>query len=302
MKLTMVLIPTMALSMACASSMPTPELVRAREAYARAERSEAARLAPASLLSARQALNKAEAIHKDDAQSREERSFAYVAQRRAELAMVQGSIQAQRNSRAALEKQHEELQDSQRETAERQLDATQEQMKNLHAQMYTQSAHAKAALNASAAELERERERTQAALASLEKIAQVKEEARGTVLTLSGQVLFLTGKAELLPAARDQLQQVAKALIDNGDNRSIVIEGHTDSRGDEAMNMQLSRERADAVRLFLIDAGVPADRLTSVGKGEAAPIASNDTPEGRANNRRVEIVLSNANSQKVGGR
>jgi outer membrane protein OmpA-like peptidoglycan-associated protein len=261
--------------------------VRAREAYSRAEHSPESRLAPASLLSARQALDKAEAVHRDDPQSNEEKSQAYVAQRRAELAMIEGTMQAQRNERALVEQQYEQLQTSR-------INMSQEQVRNLNSQLYTQGERANAALNASAAELQRERERTKNALASLEKIAQVKEESRGTVLTLSGQVLFVTGKAELLPAARDQLQTVAKALIDQGDSRAIVIEGHTDSRGDEAMNMTLSQQRAEAVRSFLITAGVPAERMTAVGRGEGTPVASNDTVEGRANNRRVELVLSNS--------
>lgn len=297
MKLTTALTSVALLSSACASSMPTPQLVQAREAYSRAEKSPDSSMVPASLFSARQALDKAEAVHRDHPQSNEERSYAYVAQRRAERVIVDGSVQKERYLRASLEEQREQLQNSQRLNAERQLNATEEQVKNLNAQIYTQSAQANAALSASEAELARERDRTKRAMESLEKVAQVKEETRGTVLTLSGQVLFLTGKAELLPAARDQLGQVAKALIDQGDARPILVEGHTDSRGDESMNLKLSQERAEAVRSFLVEAGVPAERIKAVGRGESEPVASNDTPEGRANNRRVELVLSNSDRQ-----
>jgi outer membrane protein OmpA-like peptidoglycan-associated protein len=237
------------------------------------------------VLSARQALDRAEAVHKDDPQSNEERSYAYVAQRRAELAMIEGAMQQQRNQRAAVEQQYEQLQTSR-------INSSMDQVRSLSSQLHGQRERA----NATAAELQRERERTRNALASLEKIAQVKEESRGTVLTLSGQVLFLTGKAELLPSAKDQLRQVAQTVLDQGDSRSIVVEGHTDSRGDEAMNLQLSQDRAEAVRQFLISVGVPAERVSAVGRGETSPIASNDTAEGRANNRRVELVLSNQRS------
>ncbi|HTM46023.1 MAG TPA: OmpA family protein [Polyangiaceae bacterium] len=284
MKFTTLLVP-LALLAACASATPTPELVTAREAYYRAEHAPESRLAPASLLSARQALDRAEAAHKDDAQSNKERSLAYVAQRRAELALIDGKTQAQRNRRAEIDRQYEQ-------TQTKRINASQDQVRNLNAQLYSQGQRA----NQSEQELQLERQRTQNALASLERVAQVKEEARGTVVTLSGQVLFLSGKSELLPSARDQLQTVAKALIDQGDSRSISIEGYTDSRGDESANMTLSQQRADAVRTFLISSGVPAERMTAVGKGESSPVASNDTAEGRANNRRVELILSNQGS------
>jgi len=128
----------------------------------------------------------------------------------------------------------------------------------------------------------------------LNKIAQVKEEARGMVITLSGQVLFVTGKSELLPAARDQLDQVAAALKDQGDLKPMVVEGYTDAVGSDATNLKLSKDRAEAVRTYLVSKGVSGDKITSVGKGKANPVASNDTPEGRANNRRVEIVVGSA--------
>jgi outer membrane protein OmpA-like peptidoglycan-associated protein len=282
MKLSSILMPISLGVTACASSTPTPELVQARDAYLRATHTPETRLAPASLLNAKQALDRAEAVHEDSPQSEEERTYAYIAQRKAELAVLDGTMQKDRNERVAAEQRYDQLQDAQRVNAQSQLGT-------MSAQLNSQ----RQLTNATAVELERERARTQRALQSLEKIGQLKEEARGTVLTLSGQVLFVTGKSELLPTARDQLGQVAKALSEPGQTQTITIEGHTDSRGDEAMNMKLSQERADAVKMYLISVGVPAERITAVGKGEGTPVASNDTPEGRANNRRVEIVMSN---------
>jgi outer membrane protein OmpA-like peptidoglycan-associated protein len=137
-------------------------------------------------------------------------------------------------------------------------------------------------------------------MASLSKIAQVKEEQRGVVITLDGQVLFVTGKAELLPIARDRLNEVAKSLKELDDDKLVSIEGFTDSRGADDMNQKLSQDRANAVRDYLASQGVKAEKLRAIGRGEANPVASNDTPEGRANNRRVEIVIQSSAQAAAG--
>jgi outer membrane protein OmpA-like peptidoglycan-associated protein len=118
----------------------------------------------------------------------------------------------------------------------------------------------------------------------------VKKESRGTVITLSGNVLFASGKSMLLPGAQTSLNQVADALKDQNDAK-ILVEGHTDSKGSEASNMELSRARAEAVASYLASRGVPKEQITSQGYGPSRPVADNNTPEGRANNRRVEIVV-----------
>jgi outer membrane protein OmpA-like peptidoglycan-associated protein len=122
--------------------------------------------------------------------------------------------------------------------------------------------------------------------------ATVKKEARGTVITISGQVLFASGKSELLPAASDSLARVADALKDIEPGKKIIVEGHTDSTGSTAYNERLSVERAEHVKTFLASHGVDDSKLEVIGQGEAQPVASNATPEGRANNRRVEIVVA----------
>ena len=130
-----------------------------------------------------------------------------------------------------------------------------------------------------------------AALASLQKIASVKEEKRGVVITLSGAVLFATGKYELLPIARTNLDQVAKAIGDQG-YKKIIVEGHTDSRGSAQMNETLSLKRAESVRTYLVSRGIDSSKITAVGIGEVRPVAPNSTAEGRANNRRVELIVT----------
>jgi outer membrane protein OmpA-like peptidoglycan-associated protein len=129
------------------------------------------------------------------------------------------------------------------------------------------------------------------AMKSLEEIAKIKEEQRGMVITLDGSVLFASGKTELLPIAQTKLDKVAEVLQQQSDDKRMVVEGHTDSMGSDADNLKLSQKRAESVRTYLVSKGVKADRITAVGKGESVPVADNKTAEGRANNRRVEIVV-----------
>jgi outer membrane protein OmpA-like peptidoglycan-associated protein len=277
---------------ACASSTPTPELVNARQAYDRARTDPTASLVPDSVLSAKQALDKAEAVHNSDPQSDSEKSYAYVAQRRAELALALGDNAKAKQQADAAAAHYTELQDKLRTSAVAQLGAERTQVSQLGSALQQSQTGLAAETDArKAAEA-----RAARAMESLNKIAQVKEEARGMVITLSGQVLFVTGKSELLPAAQDQLDQVAKALKDQGDIKPMVVEGYTDSVGSDSNNLTLSKNRAEAVRSYLVSKGIPTDKITSVGKGKANPVASNDTPDGRANNRRVEIVIAGGNS------
>ena len=92
--------------------------------------------------------------------------------------------------------------------------------------------------------------------------------------------------------AQSKLTSVAEALKDQ-DDRKIVVEGHTDSVGSDASNQELSMARAQSVVGFLTSHGVPADRVTAQGFGASRPVADNKSPEGRANNRRVEIIVQN---------
>jgi outer membrane protein OmpA-like peptidoglycan-associated protein len=138
-----------------------------------------------------------------------------------------------------------------------------------------------------------EKRATQAA-ADLARVASVKQEARGMVITLSGSVLFASGKSELLPAAQARLSAVAQALASQDPDSKLVVEGHTDSQGTAASNQLLSQLRAEAVRMYLVSHGIADDRVTSMGVGPTRPIAGNDSAEGRANNRRVEIIVQPA--------
>ena len=215
MKISTIALVTSFLSIsACAATTPTPELVSARQAYDQARTDPNAKLVPDSVLSAKQALDKAEATHENSPQSDEDRSFSYVAQRRSELSMALG---ANAKAKAGPSRIHGQVRPAARQSAYLGRGTTGRRTRHgestRHAARTEQCGLAEA--NARAAR----------AMESLAKIAQVKEEARGMVITLSGQVLFVTGKAELLPAAQDQLALVAKALQDQGEIRPIVVEG-----------------------------------------------------------------------------
>ena len=117
--------------------------------------------------------------------------------------------------------------------------------------------------------------------------------AIGNILTngkfVTHGITFDIGKATLLPQSMGVMNDVAKFLKANT-NINMEIDGHTDNTGSAASNMTLSQQRANAVEAQLITMGIDASRLTTKGYGSTVPIASNDTPEGQANNRRVEFV------------
>jgi outer membrane protein OmpA-like peptidoglycan-associated protein len=133
-------------------------------------------------------------------------------------------------------------------------------------------------------------------MADLARVASVKQDTRGTVITLSGGVLFASAKYDLLPAAQSNLAQVADALSKSDPDSKIIVAGYTDSQGGQAYNMELSQHRAEAVRSFLVSHGVASDRISAQGFGPSQPVADNASAEGRADNRRVEIVVQPAAS------
>jgi outer membrane protein OmpA-like peptidoglycan-associated protein len=124
---------------------------------------------------------------------------------------------------------------------------------------------------------------------------QAKQTDRGVVVTL-GDVLFDTGQATLKPGADLAVNRLATFLSSNPQTK-VLIEGHTDSRGSEDYNVGLSERRAHAVSTALVSRGIAADQIQTLGRGKAYPVASNDTPEGRQQNRRVEIVFSDASGR-----
>lgn len=124
----------------------------------------------------------------------------------------------------------------------------------------------------------------------LSKLAATKTTERGFIVTLPG-LFFDSGKSALKAGARNTLSKIADQLRVN-DQFTVTIEGHTDSVGSDALNQSLSEKRAEAVRSYLLSRGIPAGRMTVTGLGETSPVATNDTPAGRQQNRRVELVIA----------
>jgi len=132
-----------------------------------------------------------------------------------------------------------------------------------------------------------------AQIRKLQEDLQAKQTERGTLVTF-GDVLFDLDRAELKPGGLRSVQKLADFLNQNKE-RHVIVEGYTDSTGSDSYNQRLSERRADAVRMALIRMGVDPQRIVSQGYGEAYPVASNDSPSGRAMNRRVEVTISNDN-------
>lgn len=245
------------------------ELDRAREAVADVRANpQAGRYAQAELEEAEAALARAEQSFEDGEDLELIRHEAYVAQGHAEIA------EARIGERAALEGI---------EDAELERTRVLEQVREQEAEL----ARAQAEEARMQADFATERaEQLQQELANLK----AEQTERGLVLTL-GDVLFDTDEARLKPGANSTIQRLAEFLGEYPDRR-LLIEGHTDSRGTDEYNRDLSLRRADAVRTALMAAGVGSDRLKAQGLGEQFPVASNETAAGRQENRRVDIIVS----------
>ncbi|MGL5888891.1 MAG: OmpA family protein, partial [Bacteroidia bacterium] len=130
----------------------------------------------------------------------------------------------------------------------------------------------------------------QAGLPSNNGCPEVKEETKKVLAQALAGVQFETGKDVIKKTSYAILDNVVKVMMDNPEYK-LSIEGHTDNQGDDAKNLDLSQRRANAVMKYLTDKGVQANRLRATGFGEAKPVETNDTPAGRAKNRRVEFKV-----------
>jgi len=245
---------------------------RAREANLSAER-QAARSDIA------QARSEASEAQSEASQARSEASEAQDQAARAEQQAAEyrdAMARAQQEANQARERVKEAQTDADRAKANEELARAQAEQARLEAEQAKQEKEAA----------------EQQLYVSLNQILETKREARGLVVSLS-DVLFDFNKATLKPGARERLAKLAGVLIAYPGQYRIEVDGFTDAVGSDEYNLKLSENRAETVHSYLVESGVKPDHIGQVrGMGKMMPVATNDTPEGRQMNRRVEIVIS----------
>lgn len=284
----------------CATKIENPMLTSARENFTKVQADpDVNKYSPLELQDAKDAFEKAERIAQAGADSAEVEHYAYMAKQKA---LISGEVAAMKvadkeveiasaeRNRVLLGARTREAEysmsqaDMARQDAETQRLATDEALKKAQQR---------------AVEVEKARQEAAAAEARAKKleaeIADMKasQTERGLVLTL-GDVLFDTGKSEIKAGAYSVIDKMV-GFLKEYPNRKVQIEGFTDSVGSDEYNLSLSTRRAEAVRNAMNGRGIAYDRILYRGYGEAFPVASNDTAEGRQRNRRVEIVISDEN-------
>jgi len=202
--------------------------------------------------------------------------LVYMADRKVEIARAEADTSFAEDQRAALSAQRDKAR----------LDARTHEADVAEGKVATARDEAGAA-NLAAANSEQQAAELQRQI----DVLQAKPTDRGLVLTL-GDVLFASGKANLLSGATGNLDKLA-AFLNKYPDRTVVIEGYTDNVGSEDYNQGLSERRADSVKSYLAGQGIGALRLSALGKGESGAVADNSSATGRQQNRRVEVVISN---------
>jgi outer membrane protein OmpA-like peptidoglycan-associated protein len=291
----------------CVTTAPA-QLVEARAAYETSSKGIASKLTPTELYDAKKVLDKAEIELTSNGDTLVCRDYAYIALRKIALADVKARTEADRQSIAEAVKAGVKVRDTQVKNTQAALSTAREQLVNERRTNAAATSELSAANTAQARELEKSASQLEVekqarlsaeakldgAMKDLAAVAAVKEEARGLVITLSGSVLFASGKHALLNTAMTKLDQVAEALKAQDSEKRMTVEGHTDNTGSDATNQTLSLNRAEAVRDYLVGRGVDSTKITAVGLGSRKSITDNKTAPNRANNRRVEIVIGSS--------
>jgi outer membrane protein OmpA-like peptidoglycan-associated protein len=214
----------------------------------------------------------------------------YIADRKIDIAAAQAQTKFYEDQRADLEAQQ---QNARLDARTHEVDVARNQAANAQADAQAQTLAASQArsdadaANATSAALTEQAAEMQRRIDDLD----MKVTNRGLVLTL-GDVLFATGRAELMTGATGHLDKLVDFLQQYTD-RTVVVEGYTDSTGTQAYNQDLSERRAQSVSNYLSAHGVAAARISASGQGMNYPVSSNDSATGRQQNRRVEVIISN---------
>lgn len=255
-KSVVITVPVIALLLSACGGAPkkVDSLETARAAYLKASGEEVvAKHAAHELDAARNALSRADKVWRKDGKLVQVDHYSYVASQKVKIAEL---IAQRKEDDSRLENMNLERQRVQLDVRSQEVDRA----------------------RAEALALQQQLEEMQATVT-----------ARGIVATL-GDVLFDSGEAGLKASSAGNIEKIASFMLSYPD-RVAIVEGHTDSMGDDDYNYDLSRERAYTVRSALMALGVDGSRITTSNRGEAAPIADNNTREGRQKNRRVEVIF-----------
>ncbi len=331
---------TAALLSACANNSPNASLESARAVVDNATSNpEVIRRAPLELKAARDTIDKADGVWRNDHDEGEVNHLSYLARQRAEIARnlarsrqldedvkeansagdklrldarTREAEQARLDAAAA----QNQTQAAQAQARQAQMDAATAEQNAASAQRNAVAASRMAAADraqsiaaqeVAAAERLRAEQAAGTANAAQERVRQLeaqlrdieaKQTERGLLVTL-GDVLFAFNKADLTPQAGPRLDKLA-AFLKQFPQRKLLVEGYTDAVGSDAYNMELSERRAEAIREALIARGVDTTRVVTKGYGKAYPVADNGSADGRAMNRRVEVVIADENGNLRG--
>ena len=318
---------------ACASNAPNASLESARAVVSQtADNPEVVRRAPLELKAARDTIDKADSVWRNDRDEGEVNHLSYLAKQRAEVARnlarsrqvdedvkdansAGDKLRLEARTREA-EKARLDAIAAQNQTQTAQAQARQAQIDAANAQQNAAAATRMAAADraqsiaaqeAAATERLRAEQAAGTANAAQERVRQLeaqlrdiegKQTERGLLVTL-GDVLFAFNKSELTPQAGPRLDKLA-SFLKQFPQRKLLVEGYTDAVGTDAYNMELSERRAEAIREALVARGVGTTRVVTKGYGKAYPVADNASVDGRAVNRRVEVVIADENGNLRG--
>jgi outer membrane protein OmpA-like peptidoglycan-associated protein len=275
--------------------LPPKSLIDARDDFYRVRNGPAALVNPTDVHRAEAALQRAEAAFQSDPDSAMTSDLALIADRMALIAEARArEIRAEQSEEAAKSQlDSTRLADLQR--AQGNLRQTQQALGRTEMQPQDQQ-------QVSRDQAQRlgtlEGGNPRDARATISKIAPVKDDERGMVVTLQAEILFPMAKWNLRPNAMAKLDEIAQAL--QSKDEPITVFGYTDNVGSYEENTLLSQRRAEAVRSFLVGKGVRRDLVRAQGKGPEDPVAGNSSIEGRSQNRRIEIVVAKPRARRGG--